>query len=444
MATLTDPITQNVPSSILIGKVADWLMDQALNDNMLEDVVRGTCERLQAAGLPLARGQFSFSMLHPLYAAMGYTWHRGQGLEIEGYRHQTETEPDEFKKSPYYHLLTHDLDHLRCRLDDKSVGTQFPIFEKMREQGLTDYLAFASSFRPGSGQGMLGSWATDRATGFNDGDIAALLRVQNRLAVTCKLALRQKLGRAILSTYLGQGAGERVLDGQIKRGDGDTVRAAIVMVDMRGSSRLAEKLGRQHYIDTLNTFFDSTASAYAEAGGEILSFLGDGFLAAFPCGRNRADSAIACKQALDATEEALERMVKTNEARTGKKVEPLNFGIGLHIGNVTFGNVGLVDRLTFSVFGSTVNEASRLESLTKAHKTNVIASERFIDYCGETCWQKIGKETLQGIDEPMTIFRLKDKRERARVIEFTERTQVKPRSSGDYVVLLHRDEATEP
>jgi hypothetical protein len=66
-------------SATLIDKVADWLMAQALEDTELEDLVHGCCERLSAAGVPLARANFSFSVLHPLYRAMGFTWRRGEG-----------------------------------------------------------------------------------------------------------------------------------------------------------------------------------------------------------------------------------------------------------------------------------------------------------------------------------------------------------------------------
>ncbi|MGO7209389.1 adenylate/guanylate cyclase domain-containing protein, partial [Rhizobium ruizarguesonis] len=80
---------------------------------------------------------------------------------------------------------------------------------------------------------------------------------------------------------------KRVLNGQIRRGDGETIRAALVMGDMRESTMYAEKEGRQAYIDTLNQFFDAIAAPFNRNGGEILSFLGDGFLAVYPCGRHK-------------------------------------------------------------------------------------------------------------------------------------------------------------
>ena len=59
---------------------------------------------------------------------------------------------------------------------------------------------------------------------------------------------------------------------------------------------LAEKEGRQVYIDTLNQFFDAIAAPFNRGGGEILSFLGDGFLAVYPCGRHKEPSQVACRR----------------------------------------------------------------------------------------------------------------------------------------------------
>ena len=159
----------------------------------------------------------------------------------------------------------------------------FPIFGDLLKEGLTDYLAFVAPFDAAKQQGMMGSWSTNSRGGFSDDEIEALISVQDRLAVAAKMAVRGDVAKSALMTYLGPNAGQRVLSGQIKRGDGETIRAAIVWGDLRNSTAMAEQLGRQAYIDNLNSFFDNVAGAVADAGGEILDFVGDGFLAIFPC-----------------------------------------------------------------------------------------------------------------------------------------------------------------
>ena len=389
-------------SAILLDRVADWLMRQSVTGMDLEGMVRGFCERLAAAGLPLARIHLTFSMLHPLYRAMSFTWRRGEGLQIAGIRHSSEPHSDMFVRSPYFYLLNNRLDHIRRRLDPNE-PSEFPIFDDLKKLGVTDYMAFLHPFDQEGSQGMMGSWSTDRAEGFSEGHIEALLKLQNHLAVAARMAVLSKLAGNMLTTYLGGDAGQRVLSGQIKRGDGETIRAALVMADMRQSTALAESQGRQVYIETLNRFFDAIAAPFSRGGGQILSFLGDGFLAVYPCDRHKAQSQVAAKTAFAAVGRAVARMTAMNGERKAKDLPEVGFGIGLHIGNVMFGNVGLNDRLTFSAFGTAVNEVQRLEGLTKKYPHQVIASDAFVNYCGGK-WIALGEDSLRGVKTKLKVY----------------------------------------
>ena len=427
-------------SKILMNDVADWLMKQALLGSELRDVVRGCCDRIAATGFPLARVHLSFSVLHPLYSAVGFTWLRGTGLEVEGFRHTvTDENLDRFHASPYYYLVSKQLEYLRRPINEQS-ASEFPVFKDLLADGITDYLAVVSEFEIGTGQGMVGSWSTDIPGGFTDNELEALLRVQKRLAVAAKTAVQRGLASNMLTTYLGRNAGERVLSGQIKRGDGETIRAAIIWGDMRNSTSLAESLGRQGYIDCINTFFDNAAGAVADSGGEILSFIGDGFLAIFPSGTTKAERTKACRSALDAAMEAVLRMGEANSQRTSEGLDEIGFGIGLHMGNVMFGNVGLPDRLTFSVFGAAVNEVARLEGLNKTYKTSIIASSEFTLRC-QVKWLELGTSKLRGVSHDMTVF-TPDMTECTRLCKtIKRRIAAKPQlSDAENVVLLHRDE----
>ncbi|TIV66055.1 MAG: adenylate/guanylate cyclase domain-containing protein [Mesorhizobium sp.] len=426
-------------STILMDKVADWLNESALAGNDLETLVNGFCERLAAAGLPLKRVHLSFSMLHPLYDALGFTWVRGQGMEVEGFRKEAGVPSERFLTSPYYHLLSNKLDHLRRRLDP-SVLSEFPVFDDLRLMGITDYMAFVHPFSGNTSQGMMGSWSTDSAAGFSDSMISSLLRIQSHLAIATKMAVLTKLADNMMTTYLGGDAGRRVLDGQIKRGEGDTIRAALVMGDMRGSSRLAETAGREIYIDTLNQFFDAVAAPFNRNGGQIMSFIGDGFIAVYPCERHRSQSEIACQAALAAAHKASARMMDLNLRRKEQGLSDIKFGIGLHVGNVMFGNVGLTDRLTFSVFGSAVNEVQRLQTLTKKYPHSVLASKDFAGYCGANSWLTLGHEELAGIKQKLTVLS-PDLSGALAPDEDGASEPIHGRSDAEQVMLLHRDAA---
>ena len=425
-------------SRILIDRVSTWLKTSALKGADLESLVRGFCERLAAAGVPLIRVHLSFSMLHPLYDALGFTWQRGHGIAVEGFNKSSMEGPDSDRilRSPYFHLLSHDLDHLRRRID-ADIPSEFPVFDELKALGATDYLAFVQSFGDGSGQGMLGSWTTDQAGGFTDDVIEALLKIQNSLAVAAKMAVLGKLADNMLSTYLGGNAGKRVLSGQIRRGDGETIRAALVMADMRQSTLLAEREGRQVYIDTLNEFFDAIATPFNRSGGEILSFIGDGFLAVYPCGRHREPSQIATRAAMAAVRAATARMRELNADRSRRNLPDVRYGIGLHVGNVMFGNVGLRDRLTFSAFGGAVNEVERLQGLTKKFSQPVIASQAFAGYCGGD-WVTLGQERLRGMRQKVTLLHPGKDLLKTDCTECIERDRLDQQSEAERIMLLYR------
>ncbi len=391
-------------SIALIEKTADWLRNQAMQDVELQPMLNGCFERLHAAGVPLLRAHFVISILHPLYGALGFTCIRGEGTTVEGYSHfMSDSPPEAFRRSPYYVLRTSDVEFIRRRLEGSVDVDEFPVLQDHLDRGGTDYLAFKIPFKSNDDTALMGSWLTDRKGGFSESEITALLRMHDRLAMACKMAVQRELASNVLETYLGPGAGQRVLKGLIKRGDGETTRAAIVYGDLRGSTALADRAGRRAYIDALNSFFDATGGAIVEAGGEVLSFMGDGFLAIFPCDRNRRESVKATQAAYRAAQDAVQRMKIVNEERTQAGEEPLGFGLSLHVGNVMFGNVGMAQRLAYSVFGAAVNEAARLESMTVKYKSPIVASGGFVDYEGGG-WDLRGAENFKGVQEKMEIF----------------------------------------
>lgn len=394
----------------MIANVGAWLMRQALEGTDIENVIVGCCARLRAAGIPIARGHFAFTVLHPLHRAIGVTWQRGEGTTVQGYPHLPGgVVSDAFTNSPFYHLLENYLDHLRAPISPVAGANQFPILDELAADGFTDYLAFIVGFGEKSktthpeGFGMTGSWATDDPSGFNDAEISALLQIEEQLAVACKLAVKQRLMRNVTETYLGRDASAHVLDGQIKRGDGQQLRAAIWYSDMRRSSTLADQLPRQEFIETLNSYFDVTGGAVHAEGGDILSFIGDGLLAIFPTDGTARSARSACRKAYRAAAAARLRLDEVNAERAADKRPIIDYGTALHLGEVMYGNVGVAERLTFSVFGGAINEVARLETLTKKLGMPILMSEAFADAAR---WDatKLGAYPLRGIGREMEVY----------------------------------------
>ncbi len=387
----------------LIDGVADWLMEQALAETDFETLFEGCCQRLLAAGVPLWRALVTFRVLHPLYDSMDMTWLRGQRVETARHPHRLVAEfPEAFKANPLYHLIDTGLPLLRRRLTGPEALVDFPILAEFRDQGASDYLAYLISFGAGELDGMLGSWATQRRGGFTEAQLRALQRVQQRLGVACRMWLRGEIAKSVVATYLGPDAGLRVLDGQIRRGDGETIHAAIWYSDLRDSTPMADRLPRDEFIQALNDYFECAGGAVLRHGGQILNFIGDAVLAIFPIGEG-VGARRACRRALAACKDAQDSLTGANRRRTENRQDALSFGLALHMGDVLLGNIGAPERISISVIGSTVNEVARLEALTKKLKRPVVASGSFVAHAPGG-WEDLGEHRLRGVKTPLRVF----------------------------------------
>jgi adenylate cyclase len=389
--------------NVLIDSVTDWLMGEALGEPTIEHLVEGTAARVDAAGIPIQRFHISFNMLHPLYSGMSLTWRRGEKTEVNQLERTMTNDSPAWAKSPLNHMIRRRIVSLRRRLVGPEAMFDFPILEELRKAGATDYYAFLIPFGGGEDDGLIGSWVTDRKRGFFDADLRALHRIQRRLAVACRMTIRGQVAENVVETYLGRSAGERVLAGQIRRGDGETIPAVIWYSDLRGSTAMAEALSREAYTEVLNCYFECIGGAILEAGGEILDFIGDAVLAIFPIGA-AAQRGEACGRAFAAAEDAHRRLDRTNAGRAQHAMPQLEFGLGLHVGDVMFGNIGTPGRLSFSVIGPSVNQVARLEALTKEVGRPIVASRAFVESCPGGGWDSLGRHKVQGIAKPIEVF----------------------------------------
>ena len=177
---------------------------------------------------------------------------------------------------------------------------------------------------------------------------------------------------------------------------------------------MAESMSREAFLADLNLFFDGMAGAVLEYGGEVLRFIGDAVLAIFPFSNStgqEAASGIAqtCYTAIEAVREAERRLAETNAARAGEGLTVLRYGIGLHIGEVTYGNIGTTERLEFTVIGAAANEAARIEGLCKTLDVPVLLSDEFANNFPEVL-SSVGRHSLRGIGGEREIFTLPPQR----------------------------------
>ncbi|MCR9136590.1 MAG: adenylate/guanylate cyclase domain-containing protein [Alphaproteobacteria bacterium] len=389
----------------LITEIGEWLVDQALSKPDIVQMFESACERLYGAGVPLARARLAWPTLHPLFQAETVLWERGKSTGLEQFQHQAERTSD-YLQSPMFFMLEHDISVIRRNLDGPNKLIDFPILEELIEKGMTDYLTIRTQFSKTDDAskitGVLVAWASDRPGGFSDDDVAALQKIQRRVAVACRTAIQSRIASNIVETYLGKKAGGQVLDGAIKRGDGQETQAVVWYSDLRDSTALGDTMEAEDYFDLLNDYYECTAGSAMNHGGEVLDFIGDAVLAIFPF-QSEDEFPEAAGAATRALRDANAVHEELNAQRRENGRVPIRFGVGLNAGKVMFGNIGVEERLTFSVIGPTVNEVARIETLTKAAGTSALVTKE-IAACEPGVWKSTGTHKLVGVTQELELF----------------------------------------
>ena len=388
------PDTPDIPASIVAS---------GLSDAPLTTLVEAAMQRLVASGVPIDRMNVGFRILHPLFDGMSITWTREGGAEVF-YAALVDKEGSEFRVSPFYVMLSDGSREWRLRLDRDDIE-RFPLLMQLREKGFTDYLALIVAFggaelHPQSLDGLATSWSTRSPQGFSASDVAAMRGVLTPLALVFRLAIKDQITKSALNTFHGPLVGGRILSGTIKRGDGERLAAALWYSDLRNSTGLADQLPVDAFLDLLNAYFDCAAGAVMEQGGQVLDIIGDAILAFFPAGDNGGTE--ACALALGAAASARDRLATLKRDGTAK-ARAIEFGIGVHFGDVVFGNAGTPERLKFGVLGRAVNEVARTADMAKSLKRPVVVSDEVARRSTHSL-ADLGLHELRGIPQARRLW----------------------------------------
>ena len=255
------------------------------------------------------------------------------------------------------------------------------------------------------GQINIVSMSSRAPGGFTVGDLGRLYEILPLLSRLLEVQALKMTASTLLGTYLGKNTGRRVLDGLVKRGDGETLHALIWFSDLRNSTPMSETLSSDAYLATLNEFFDCMVGSIVENGGEVLKFIGDAVLAIFPIADADNAKPEAGGQALAAVRSARRRIQELNRQRGDRKLPAIEFGVGLHRGDVTYGNVGSTDRLDFTVIGVPANETARIQDLCKVLDTPVLVSAKLGErFSGELV--SLGRHALRGVGTKLELWTL--------------------------------------
>jgi len=392
-----------------IAKLATWLAKAGLEGRRETALVESFCNFAAAAGLPLKRAVVFIDTLHPIHEGRAFRWEREKPeVLLSEYGRSTDGEAAErWRTSPWFQLLADGDSVLRRRIAADG-EVEFPMFTELREASIVDFVAMVNRF---AADGVIGemdcfysAWMTDRAEGFADDEIVALKRLMPFLGLAIKSASLARIAETLVETYLGRDAGRRVLQGRIARGVADRIKAVLWFSDLRNYTRISDTAPAEEIIPLLNDYADAIVSAIHQNDGDVLKLIGDGVLAIFPA----AERAHACAAALDAASAAREAVVGLNARRFEQGLPATEMYLGLHIGEVFYGNIGSKERLDFTVVGPAVNEVSRIAAMCRSVDQPILMSAAFAASVAieRRAFASVGRFALRGVGKPQELFTL--------------------------------------
>jgi len=391
----------NLPDNF--AQLRDWLLYTGRYADGFEAFTEALTETLNTFGFGVARLNMGVYILHPDIAGVAFQSHEDEpdviGIAVE----HEDLEDAIYKNSPIYACVK-SRDVVRVQINETELSDAFPVVADLRAEGFTDYCVMP--LPGGSNRTNVWSVATKAEGGFTEYQWENLQKLSLYLSLVVDYLAVQWLAGVLMQVYLGQRTGKRVLDGQVKRGDGQRSKAALWYCDMRDFTELSNSMSSEDLIKVLNEYFGHLGPAVQENHGEILKFIGDAMLAIFPVDTDTDDTELACRRCLDAAQAAQEKLLTwSNErVRTGEKA--VKCGIGLHLGEVVYGNIGTLGRLDFTVIGEAVNRVARVESMCNKLGSELLATAEFVEHIQETASQSLGSYPLKGVEKPVEIFTL--------------------------------------
>ncbi|MDV7340315.1 adenylate/guanylate cyclase domain-containing protein [Terasakiella sp. A23] len=385
------------------NQIIDWLLEEGWTISDKSELTLKLAHAFQDAGVRVSRIRLSIRLLHPQVMGFSYTWdERAQRVDYFEAGHEMR-ETELYRNSPFAAIFDDEAGAIRRNLIGDNCLLDYPILQDLKDEGFTDYVALPLIFSDGRRSAItLASCAKD---GFSSHDLSLIYDSLSALARIIENHALKHTASVLLETYLGRETGNQVLSGKVQRGDGQRIRSVIWFSDLRQSTNLAESMKSDDFLELLNQYFECTAGAVLEHGGEVLRYIGDAVLAIFPLGPTDdcIDSNKAAINAEKAARLAFQRLELLNEKQRDKGEPEIASGIGLHVGEVMYGNIGTQNRLEFSVIGSSANEAARLESMTKELNTPVVVSDQFTQLHGGN-WRTLGSYDLKGFTTKRELF----------------------------------------
>jgi adenylate cyclase len=210
--------------------------------------------------------------------------------------------------------------------------------------------------------------------------------------------------KSMFNKFHGSSVTEDLLKGNLELGGSKKV-VTVFFSDVRDFTKFSEGNSPEQVVEMLNEYFQIMVAIINRHGGVVDKFIGDAIMAVWgaPNGNER-DPQNAVKACIE-MRQALEVL---NTTRKGRGQVPIKIGIGLHRGDAISGTIGSSERMEYTVIGDTVNQASRIESSTKAFGTDFLLSDSLADFVkDEFIVEEAGRVEVKGKAEPLTLFKVR-------------------------------------
>jgi adenylate cyclase len=369
-------------------EIAAWLIGPARLSGDAQAVTSGLAERMVSIGIPLHRLRIAMRVDNPLLTAWGILWSPETDSELFTISQALRDSPTYFG-SPSQHVMETGT-WFRRRLNELRPGDH-TVLNELASAGFIDYVAIPVTF--GNGIVQPAMFATRQDCGFAENHVELIKDLSVPLSAALEAIAMRRSTASLLATFLGEEPAARVQAGAIHRGDIVETEAAILLTDMRGFTPLSLTAPPPELLATLGRYFETVVDAIRAEGGDVLKFLGDGVLSIFQV--PNGDRTIACSAAV----RAMSRMIASAQT---SDLPP--FVAALHVGPVMYGNIGSPTRLDFTVVGTAVNTASRLEGVAKASGELVVCSKAFASALPGTLMRTMGQFELKGMDGQHEVF----------------------------------------
>jgi adenylate cyclase len=380
---------ENPSDHQLLGLI-EWLSGNECLDNEVE-LIDGLGSRLRALPVAVNCVALYLRTLHPSFRARIIVWSVDASVKIYDREHETQ-HIAAFAGSPIREVMeTGEWRTVRADSDSEV----FDRLEIFRDRRIAELLVAPLP----SGRGVVSAVAfgTSRAQGFASAERHAFKRIVPALSNACELRLLRRTMATLLNTYVGQATGQRILAGHIRRGDADSLKAALLLCDLHDFTSLSNSLPASQVLERLNFYFDQVVPAITANGGEVLKFIGDAVLVFFAADE---DPAANCDAAFIAA-----NAIQARLADVSTPANVLSASIALHHGEVSYGNIGSGLRLDFTAIGPDVNLVSRIQKVCGETGHSVLMSARFTALLGaRTGAQSIGQYRVKGFPEPIELF----------------------------------------